>query len=334
MKRIISLFLTLTTLFLLLTSCKNNTANSTADTVNVSVLATHDQVQELVIKGEIDVAILPEPKATIAINKAKQNGVNYSIALNLSSEWSAISTSPLAMGCLAANNTSLSEKSKEIDYFLSLYEGSINYINNPENNETAAGMIVSEGILPQLPVAKSALTHLYGSIVYQDGAEMKNTLTAFYDSIKIAQPDNSFYYTPSTATDSGSKKLTIGVMNGPTGMGMAKLMNDSKENLQYEFRLYNSPQNAIMDLKDGTIDLACLPTNAVANSANKGMPFTSLAINTLGSLYVIVKDGVTVNNVNDLIGKTVYYGEPTSTTLPIFAYILEKNTIEVKSLDE
>ena len=333
MKKIISLLLILSTLFVF-ASCKNNSSDTSQSSVNVSALSTHDNVQALIISGKIDVAILPEPKATVAINTAKQEGFNYSIALNLSDEWSDISSSPLTMGCLAANNTSLSEKSTEINYFLSLYEASINYINDPANHESAAEMIVSNTILPKLPIAKSALTNLYGSIVYKDGAEMKQSLQSFYDAIELEQPADSFYYAKGTASGAGDKKLTVGVMNGPTGMGMAKLMTDNAEGGRYEFVMYNSPQNAIMDLKSGTLDLACLPSNAVANSANKGMPFSVAAINTLGSLYVVVKEGVTVNSINDLVGKTVYYGEPTSTTLPIFAYILKQNEIKVKNLDE
>ncbi len=334
MKRTISLFLVITCLVFALASCKNNRDDADKNAVNISALATHENVQELIISGEIDVAILPEPKATVAINTAKQQGLNYSIALNLSTEWSNVSNLPLAMGCLAANNNSLSDKSTEINHFLQQYKTSIEFINAPENHDSAANMIVDAGILPKLPIAKSALNNLYGSIVYQDGAKMKETLTAFYDAISIQQPADSFYYSAEAATGAGSKKLTVGVMNGPTGMGMAKLINDVKENSAYEFRMYSSPETAITDLKSGELDLACLPTNAVADVANKGIPISVTAINTLGSLYVVVKEGVVVNSINDLIGKTVYYGVPTSTTEPIFKFILTKNGIEVNILDE
>ena len=64
------------------------------------------------------------------------------------------------------------------------------------------------------------------------------------------------------------------------------------------------------------------------------MPISVTAINTLGSLYIVVKEGVTVNSIADLVGKTVYYGVPTSTTEPIFAYILSKYNINIKVLDE
>ena len=334
MKKLLALTLILTTLILSLASCKKSEDEGAPDIINLSALATHDDVQALILKGEIDVAILPEPKATVAINTAKQQGFNYSIALNLSEEWDSVSEFPLAMGCLAANTNSLNTKEGAVNAFLTEYKASIEYVNDPANHEDATNMIVNAGILPKLPIAKSALTNLYGSIVYQDGDEMKSTLKAFYQAININQPADSFYYEGNESAVNNGERLVIGVMNGPTGMGMAKLMNDNKDNGRYEFRIYNSPETAIVDLKSGALDLACLPTNAVANAANKGMPLTATAINTLGSLYIVVKEGVTVNSIEDLVGKTVYYGVPTSTTEPIFAYILSKYNIDIKVLDE
>lgn len=334
MKKIIALTLVLAALLVPFTSCKKQEPNTSASEVNLSALKSHDDVQALIIKGDIEVAILPEPKATVAINTAKQAGYNYSIALNLSKEWNSVSEFPLAMGCLAANTNSLNDKEGEIAIFLDEYKTSIEYVNDPTNHESASSMIVNAGILPKLPIAKSALTNLYGSIVYQDGSEMESTLKAFYQAINIQQPADSFYYKGNDNAVDNGEKLVIGVMNGPTGMGMAKLMNDNQNNDRYEFRVYNTPETAIVDLKSGELDLACLPTNAVANAANKGMPFTVTAINTLGSLYIVVKEGVTVNNIADLVGKTVYYGVPTSTTEPIFAFILSKYNINIKVLDE
>ena len=43
-------------------------------------------------------------------------------------------------------------------------------------------------------LANSALTNLYGSIVYIDGAEMKIALEGFYTAIGYALPADSFYY--------------------------------------------------------------------------------------------------------------------------------------------
>ena len=223
MKKLIALTLIFATLIVSLISCKiredNGNPDVTPGVVNLNVLASHDDVQAEIIKGSIDVAILPEPKATVAINTAKQQGFNYSIALNLSEEWSSVSEFPLAMGCLAANTSSLNAKEGAINAFLAEYKASIEYVNDPANHENAANMIVNAEILPKLPIAKSALTNLYGSIVYQDGNEMESTLKAFYQAIDIDQPADSFYYKGNEAAIDNGEKLVIGVMNGPTGMG-------------------------------------------------------------------------------------------------------------------
>lgn len=339
MKKLICLILTVLMLLPALYSCgnKNNTDEPSPDSVLLTSAVDHDYVRTLIETGKIDVAILPEPKATAAINSAKKNGFEYSIKLNLSTEWDKVSDSPLSMGCIAVNNSFLSENESEVLAFLAEYKSSIEYIGAPTNFDSSSQMIVSSGVIPALPVAKSALNNLYGSIVYQDGEQMKNTLLGFYDAIGNAKPDNdSFYYIPSKdITPTSDKKIKIAVMNGPTGMGMSKLMNDYGLNSdRYEFILYSDPSLAIVDLGKGEVNMACLPTNSVATFASKGANISALAINCLGSLYVVAKNEIEINSPADLIGKNVYYGVPTSTTAPIFKYIMTKNSINVKDADE
>ncbi len=339
MKKLIAIILLFTTALCFLVSCRNEGGNdpvTSGDAVYLSTLATHDDVGLMMSSGQIDVAILPEPKATVYINTAKTKGHNYRVALNLSVEWDEVSDYGLAMGCIAVNNSFIEQSEGSMLDFLIEYKESVNYINNRDNHEIAADMIASAQILPNANVAKSALNNLYGSIVYQDGEQMKATLKSFYDAIQIKQPSDSFYYSPTKSPDGTSKdKIKIAVMNGPTGMGMAKLMDQYPEgNDKYEFIIYPDPSLAISDLNKGLVDMACLPTNSVATLANKGAGIKVAAINCLGSLYVVAKDGVEINSIDDLKGKTVYYGVPTSTTEPIFAYILNKHSIEVKSVDE
>lgn len=157
---------------------------------------TNEIVSSKMVSGEASIVILPEPKATAAINAAKKNGKDYSISLNLSTEWSKVSgeDTPLTMGCIIVSNTFVAEHSSALDSFLEEYKSSIEYIGNSDNHEAAAQMIVDAGVLPQLPVAKSALTNLYGSIVYMDGADMENALKAFYAAIGLTSPSDNFFY--------------------------------------------------------------------------------------------------------------------------------------------
>ena len=162
--------------------------------VDLQIESTNEIVSAKMTAGEISIAVLPEPKATAAILSAKQSSYNYSIALNISEEWDEKSDSPLTMGCIIVKNTFLAENKATVDAFLSEYKASIEYIADPANHDIAAQMIVDAGILPKLPVANSALTNLYGSIVYIDGSEMKTALEGFYNAIGYSLPSNSFYY--------------------------------------------------------------------------------------------------------------------------------------------
>ena len=58
----------------------------------------------------------------------------------------------------------------------------------------------------------------------------------------------------------GSETATIkiGVMNGPTGMGMAKLINDNgAESEKYVFSSFSSPTDATASLQNGELDMLC-----------------------------------------------------------------------------
>lgn len=161
---------------------------------NGETLADHEQLSALISQGKIDLAILPEPKATATMVQNPDLGL--SIDLNLSAEWEKVSSEsePLTMGCIIFRKSFVDENKAAVDSFLSEYKASIEYINNKENNEQAANMIATAGILPKAAIAKKALGNLYGSIVYLDGEEMKTALQSFYQIIDLAQPEDEFYY--------------------------------------------------------------------------------------------------------------------------------------------
>ena len=334
MKKFLTLLIALSLVLTTFTSC-NNVDNQPLGSVNIVVEKDHDAVAAKMATGELEIAVLPEPKATASILAAKQKGYNYSIKLNLSTEWSNVSENDLPMGCIVVKNDFLKSHEGSVVDFLNEYKASIEYVGNSANKANAAQMIVSAGILPKLPIANASLDNLYGSIVYEDGSDMKTTLKAFYEAINIQSPGDSFYYTPNKNAATDKEKIKVGVMNGPTGMGMAKLINDyGADSDRYEFRLFSSPEQATAALSSGEIDLACVPTNLAANLANKANDYISVAaINCLGSLYVVVRDDVEIKSISDLKDKTVYYGVKTSTTEPILKYILEKNDLKINVTD-
>lgn len=124
--------------------------------------------------------------------------------------------------------------------------------------------------------------------------------------------------------------LDVGYLKGPTGMGMAKLIDDNggtEGNAKYTFSNYaNNSQGALTDLIDGKIDVACVPTNLAANFYNKNGTIVVLAVNCLNSLYVVTDKSTAVSSLSDLNGQTIYTCS-TGTPKPVLEYVLEANGI-------
>ena len=109
--------------------------------------------------------------------------------------------------------------------------------------------------------------------------------------------------------DKDTNVIKIAYMNGPTGMGIAKLIHDNggvDGNEKYQFIKYDDASLATADLAAGKIDLACLPTNTAATLYNKTGKVSVLAINCLNSLHIMTKTGIEINSLSDLEGKTIY----------------------------
>ncbi len=126
--------------------------------------------------------------------------------------------------------------------------------------------------------------------------------------------------------------LKVGALSGPTGMGMAKLISDTKEGGasagKYDITIYSSPDEIRAALISGSLDVAALPVNLAAVINNKtGGKYKVAAVNTLGVLYVL-EAGNTVNSIADLAGKKLYATGQASTPEYILNYILQKNGLD------
>ena len=139
----------------------------------------------------------------------------------------------------------------------------------------------------------------------------------------------------SLASCKKEKEINIGVMSGPTGMGMAKLMNDEGgEDGKYGFEVYSDPSIGTADLTSGKLDMLCLPTNAAANLYTKTKNVSVIAINTLGSLYLLSDNETPITSIKDLEGKTIHSSVATSTTKPIIDFILKENGVTAEIVIE
>ena len=127
--------------------------------------------------------------------------------------------------------------------------------------------------------------------------------------------------------------ISIIGLKGPTGMGMAKLMEDSangETDNNYTFKLTSAPDEVSAEVIKGSINIAAVPINLAGVLYQKTEGAIQIAaINTLGVLY-IVENGNEINSINDLEGKTIYATGQGSTTEYILNYILQQNNINAE----
>lgn len=131
---------------------------------------------------------------------------------------------------------------------------------------------------------------------------------------------------PETTSHIREVKTKVAALNGPTGLGLAKLAAD--RSYAYDVEFYSDPQEIVPLITTGEVDIAAMPINLAANlykKTNGGIQI--LAINTLGVLHVI-ENGKTVKSIADLKGKTVYATGQGSTPEYIINYVLSQNGID------
>ena len=162
------------------------------ENVTISMEYDLDTLPAAVASGAAPIALLPEPKMTVASNLAKQGGKNLTIALDLSALWSAKSELPLVQGALLVSRSFASENADAVDEFLALYSDSIEFMIATENLDAAAGYAVDAGILPNLNVAKAAIPRC--NLAFMSGSEMKSAAEGFFEALGIAVPSGSWYY--------------------------------------------------------------------------------------------------------------------------------------------
>lgn len=124
----------------------------------------------------------------------------------------------------------------------------------------------------------------------------------------------------------GSKpveKARVAALAGPTGMGLAYMMQDMQD--RYTVELFTAPDQVTAKIINGEIDIAAVPVNLASVLYNKTEGKISvIGINTLGVLYVL-ENGNTIGSISDLAGKTIYATGQGSTPEYILNYLLDAN---------
>ena len=125
--------------------------------------------------------------------------------------------------------------------------------------------------------------------------------------------------------------MRIASLQGPTTMGLVKLMQDAEAGLtanDYTFAMEGTADAISPLLVQGELDAAMVPCNLAAVLINRTEGALEIAaINTLGVLYV-VENGDTVQSVEDLRGKTIFSTGQGTTPEYALDYVLSKNGID------
>ena len=120
-----------------------------------------------------------------------------------------------------------------------------------------------------------------------------------------------------------AEPVNVAALAGPTGMGLAYMMQDMTD--RYTVELFTAPDQVTAKVVNGEVDIAAVPINlASALYAKTNGQVNVIAINTLGVLYVL-ENGNSVNSIADLAGKTIYATGQGSTPEYVLNYLLDAN---------
>ncbi len=133
-------------------------------------------------------------------------------------------------------------------------------------------------------------------------------------------------------TADGVSPLRVGALKGPTAMGLVEMMErrGPKASVDFwNFDLAGSADELTPKLIKGDLDIACVPANlaAVLYQKTEGQVVT-LAVNTLGVLYIVENGGETIRSIADLAGRTIVAAGKGSTPEFGFRYLLEQNGLD------
>lgn len=124
--------------------------------------------------------------------------------------------------------------------------------------------------------------------------------------------------------------VNVGMLKGPTGMGAAWLMEQDEQGLtlnNYEFTIAGAADEITGQLIQGGLDIAALPTNAIASLYNKTEgKIVCLGVNTLGVLYIL-ENGESISSIEDLNGKTILASGKGSTAESVLVHLIAENGI-------
>ena len=133
---------------------------------------------------------------------------------------------------------------------------------------------------------------------------------------------------PASSEAPVSYEVKLATLAGPTGMGMAFMLDEDATRNTYDYTIASAPDEITGKLLTGAYDIAALPTNVAATLYNGSEGKVKLlALNTLGVLYILEK-GDTIRTIQDLKGKKIYVSGQGATPEYLLDYLLAQNGID------
>lgn len=127
--------------------------------------------------------------------------------------------------------------------------------------------------------------------------------------------------TETNMPDTVSAVINIAALNGPTGMGMVQLLDQTEK---YQVTTYQAPTDVAPKLINGEVDVAALPSNMAAVLYNKTEgDIVAISPIALGVLYIL-GNGVEMTEVADLAGKTIVASGQGGTPEYALQYLLQE----------
>jgi len=145
--------------------------------------------------GVAEVALLPEPFVSTVLGRFDF----LRVAMDLTEEWNRVQSDyGLIMSVVIARREFLENYPEAVAAFMDEYAASIAFMNT--ELDAAAQLVVDAGLVPAVPIARSALPRT--NMVFITGAEMQRSLTGFFRVLYEAHspsvggrvPDADFFF--------------------------------------------------------------------------------------------------------------------------------------------
>lgn len=156
------------------------------------------ELANMVVAGDVKIALLPEPFVSVVTAKNK----DVKVKIDINEEWKEAfgKNRGIAMSATIVNTKFLEEHPEAVQAFMKDYQASIKFVNEKPNE--AAELIAEKKIVGSAAIAAQAIPRC--NLVYLDGKISKEMLMEYYQtlfdsdpkSVGGTLPDANLYYMP------------------------------------------------------------------------------------------------------------------------------------------